>query len=284
MLRLALLLLLAFSAPAQAADQERWPVGSLPLPAKPQSLERTADGTLLRLVDGSAWHVTWDGDLPALQATAAPAPDTAPGLIPDGRVARSNGQIRRAWLASPTSAYRHGILGDTIEASALNIETADGTLLSAFAPEGTVFEDLTPRLWDLDGEAEAWVIRSGPEEGALLEAYSIQNGSLALRFATDPIGIGHRLLNPVGVADFLGNGQRQVALMRTPHIGGILIVYRQAGTYLDRIGAIPGFSNHAIGSRQLGLSWIGDIDGDGVADILLPGQSRSELAALASIV
>ena len=150
-------------------------------------------------------------------------------------------------------------------------------VLSVPAPVGTVFEDLSPRLWDLDGDgdAEAWVIRSGPGEGGRLEAYSVQQGKLALRFATDPIGLGNRWLNPVGVADFTG----EVALVRTPHIGGILIVYRPAGTYLERIGAVPGFSNHAIGSRQLGLSWIGDIDKDGLADILLPGQSRREMAA-----
>ena len=280
MFLLAVLFALCFSV-AEAADDSLWPVGRLALPSKAVSLEQTPGGPLLRLTDGSAWTVGW-GDNTARLSPASPAmPESAPGLIPDGRVVRGTGTIRRAWLAEPTAEYDHGILGDGIEAAALKVETADGVVLSVPAPAGTVFEDLGPRLWDLDGDgdAEAWVIRSGPGEGGRLEAYSVQQGKLALRFATDPIGLGYRWLNPVGVADFTGDGQREVALVRTPHIGGILIVYRPAGAYLERIGAVPGFSNHAIGSRQLGLSWIGDIDKDGLADILLPGQSRREMAA-----
>lgn len=281
MLRLVCLFLLGFSVAAQAADQKLWPVGSLPLAATPVSLEPTSKGPLLRLSDGSAWHVEMAGDTSALKAAVVTAPETAPDLIPDGKVVRGSGTIRRAWLAEPTTEYGHAILGDGIEAAALKVETADGALLSFSAPAGTVFEDLTPRLWDLDqdGDAEAWVIRSGPEEGGRLEAYSVQDGALRLRYATDPIGLGHRWLNLVGVADFTGDGQREVALVRTPHIGGVLIIYRPAGIYLDRIGGVPGFSNHAIGSRQLGLSWVGDIDKDGAADILLPGQSRREIEA-----
>ena len=281
MLRLACLLLLGLVATAHAAEEKRWPVGGLALSSKPVSLTATAEGPLLLLGDGSAWHVVWEGIAPILKAATLAEPESAPGLIPGGKVARGPGIIRRAWLAEPTDAYGHAILGDGIEAAALKVETADGAVLSYSAPAGTVFEDLTPRLWDLDGdgEAEAWVIRAGPTEGGRLEAYSVQEGKLALRFATDPIGLGYRWLNPVGVADFTGDGQREVALVRTPHIGGILIVYRPAGIYLDRVAAVPGLSNHAIGSVQLGLSWVGDIDGDGAPDILLPGQTRREMAA-----
>lgn len=287
MLRSALVLLLGLllglSSAVQAAEEKLWPVGRLGLAVEAVSLEAAgaAEAPLLRLADGSAWLVVWEGDSPTLKAATPPVPESAPGLIPDGQVVRGTGAIRRAWLAEPTAVYGHGVLGDGIEAVALKVETAGGETLSFQAAAGTVFEDLTPRLWDLDndGDAEAWVIRSGPKEGARLEAYTVQDGALRLRFATDPIGQGYRWLNPVGVADFLGNGQRQVALVRTPHIGGILLLYRPAGFYLDRIGAVPGLSNHAIGSRQLGLSWIGDINQDGFADILLPGQTRQHLAA-----
>jgi len=122
-------------------------------------------------------------------------PESAPGLIPDGRVVRGTGSIRRAWLAEPTAEYDHGILGDGIEAAALKVETADGVVLSVPAPVGTVFEDLSPRLWDIDGDgdAEAWVIRSGPGEGGRLEAYSVQQGKLALRFATASLHADVRL-------------------------------------------------------------------------------------------
>lgn len=278
---LVLLSLLAFAIPANGTGERLWTVGQQNLPAAPIALEQTADGPLLRLTDGSAWAVAWGNDAPLLTSAEPPLRETELGMLPDGGIAYGTGQIRRAWLGEPTEEYGHAILGDGIEAKALTIETADGAMLSFRASPGTVFEDLTPRLWDLDGdgEAEAWVIRSGPREGGRLEAYAIHQGELILRFATDPIGLGHRWLNPVGVADFTGDGQREVALVQTPHIGGILTLYRPAGAHLERAMRVPGFSNHAIGSRALGLSWIGDVDGDGIADILLPGQTRRELAA-----
>lgn len=278
---LALLSVLVLALPGRAADERLWPVGQQSLPAAPVALEQTGDEALLRLVDGSVWTVGWADEAPLLTAAELPSRETEPGMLPDGRIAYGNGQIRRSWLSEPTDEYDHAILGDGTEAKVLTVETADGAVLTVRAPQGTVFEDLRPRLWDLDGdgEAEAWVIRSGPQDGGRLEAYAVNKGELILRFATDPIGLGHRWLNPVGVADFTGDGLREVALVQTPHVGGNLILYRPAGAHLDQIMRVPGFSNHAIGSRALGLSWIGDIDGDGAADILLPGQTRRELAA-----
>ncbi len=282
MLRLALFLLLGVASAAQAADEKRWSVGRLALPAAPSSLEKGAAGPLLSLADGSAWTVRWKDDAPSLQRATLPPPDTAPGLIPGGRVAEGAGAIRRAWLAEPARGYGDGTLDGVAKAKSLRIETAAGETLSTQAPDGTVFEDLAPRLWDLDadGQAEAWVIRTDPAEGARLEAYAVHEGALIKRFATDPMGRAHQWLNPVGVADFTGNGQREVALVRAPDTGGLLLVYRQAGVYLDQITpGVPGLSNHASGSRQLGLSWIGDVDGDGAADILLPGKTLREMAA-----
>jgi len=256
MLRQVMLALLVFVAGHAAAADERWPLGRLALPEAAVAMEKAGDGALLRLSDGSYRRVIWDEGGAALEPAAAPERESAPDMLPDGDVVRGEGTIRRAWLAAPTSRYDHAILGDGIEAAELRVETADGETLVYDAPHDTVFEDLTPRLWDLDGdgEAEVWVVRSGPIEGARFEAYTVREGALRLRMATEPIGQGHRWLNPVGMGDFTGAGSLEVALVKTPHIGGILTVYRRDGLALDPVALVPGVSNHSIGSREWGLA------------------------------
>ena len=46
---------------------------------------------------------------------------------------------------------------------------------------------------------------------------------------------------------------------------------------LGLIAAADGFSNHAIGSTELGLSAIADVNGDGVADLALPNDGSATL-------
>ncbi len=164
---LVLLSVLVLALPGRAAEERLWPVGQHSLPAAPVALDQTGEGVLLRLAGGSGWTLGWADGAPTLSASGPPPFETEPGMLPDGHFAYGTGQIRRAWLSEPTEEYGHAILGDGIEAKVLTAEMADGAVLTVRAPQGTVFEDLTPRLWDLDGdgEAEAWVIRSGPREG-----------------------------------------------------------------------------------------------------------------------
>ena len=65
--------------------------------------------------------------------------------------------------------------------------------------------------------------------------------------------------------------------METPHIGGILHILSFEGGRLRREGRLHGFSNHAMGSRALGLSAVRDLDGDGAEELLLPAAGRRKL-------
>jgi hypothetical protein len=97
---------------------------------------------------------------------------------------------------------------------------------------------------------------------------------------TDPIGQRHRWLNPVGVADVDNDGRPEVLVVLTPHIGGILVVYRfEAGRFHER-GRIAGVSNHRIGSRALGLAAFLDYDGDGIPELVIPSADRRALRAI----
>jgi hypothetical protein len=84
------------------------------------------------------------------------------------------------------------------------------------------------------------------------------------------------------VADFDGDGAPEIAVVRTPHIGGILIHYAWDGTSrrITEERRIEGYSTHASGSVALGLATPFDIDGDGRVELILPRQDRHLLAIL----
>jgi hypothetical protein len=200
-------------------------------------------------------------------------------MLPDGLVSVGSGHIAEAYLIGPTSRYRHGVMGDAIEAGGLRVLTRDGVTLDFRLPPDSVFEDLLPRLHDVDGDGdeEIVVVRSYLESGAAVAVFDVRNGELIHIAETESIGRSNRWLNPVGVADFDGDGQPEIAVVKTPHIGGILELYQiEDGTVAIDLSA-RGYSNHFIGSRDLFLSRIADIDRDGVPDIVVPSADRSTL-------
>jgi hypothetical protein len=197
-------------------------------------------------------------------------------------VAEGARDIARAWLAEPTTRYAHGVLGDAIEAGALVVETRAGERLVHRLPERHVFEDLTPRLADLDGDGrdEVIVVRADARLGAALAVYGVEGGALVEEAATDPIGRANRWLNPVGAADLDGDGAMEVAYVETPHIGGILRVFTWRDGGLAFRDARAGVSNHALGSTALGLHALADRDGDGTPEIVVPTQPRDALVVV----
>ena len=210
----------------------------------------------------------------AMAESGAPAPDG----LPDGLVATADGDIRAAWYVGPTRRYAHGILGDAIEASALRVETADGAELTYDLPTNMVFEDRTPRIVDLDGDGqnEVIAIRASTTEGGGVAVYALREGRLAEVAANEFIGRRNRWLNIAAIADITGDGRKDIVYVRTPHIGGMLRLFRYDDG-LRFVSEIDGFSNHAIGAREQRLSAVADIDGDGDMEIAVPSGSRATM-------
>lgn len=198
--------------------------------------------------------------------------------IPYSTVSQSSGAgIVKAKLACATERYRHGVLGDTIEAGCLVVEDDNQSAYQLDLPEHEVFEDNLPRIADVDGDGrnDVIVVRSDSSEGAALAVYSIIDGSLQELAATPPIGLSNRWLAPVGVADFNKDGAADVAYVQTPHIGGILKVWSIIDDRFQQIAQARGFSNHSIGATRVSTAKIVDYNQDGVPDIALPDQARN---------
>lgn len=211
----------------------------------------------------------------AKPAEAKPAPA---GALPDGRIAiAATGDIRQAWFARPTSRYAHGVLGDAIEAGSLVAVTASGQVLEVVLPADQVFEDITPRIADLDGDGrnEVITIRSSKSGGAAVAIFGLAGDGLTLRGAGTENGRANRWLN---IAGFLPRTDGGLTLygVRTPHIGGRLfsLDFRN-GTVSERNDIATDVSNHIIGSRELGMSAVGEFGGN--IELVLPSQDRKRL-------
>ena len=136
-----------------------------------------------------------------------------------------------------------------------------------------------PKLYDIngDGNNEAVVVRSYLDSGAAIAVLGVRNGALGLIAETEPIGRSKRWLNPIGVAGFDGVGRPEVAVVKTPHIGGILELYELVDGEMRTDLSTHRYSNDFIGSRDLLLSRVIDIDSDGVLHIIAPSVDRGAL-------
>tara|TARA_R110001583_G_scaffold25250_4_gene91549 strand:- start:6501 stop:7445 length:945 start_codon:yes stop_codon:yes gene_type:complete len=206
--------------------------------------------------------------------------ETRPDQLPLSRLAYGQRNIIRAWFANPTNRYAHNVLGDSLEASKLIVETFKGNRLTVNLPENRVFEDLEPRIIDVngDGSDEIIVIESDIALGASLAVYSIIDSHLVKIASTSFIGTPYRWLNPVGVGDFDGDGHTDIAAVITPHIGGLLRLYHLTGNHLSQFAEYSGVSTHGIGSTELGLGRV--ISATPRDLLLLPNRTRQALMLL----
>jgi hypothetical protein len=230
--------------------------------------------------DRSRWRIDiQDGGAKFAVSDTRPSEGRPVDALPDGIVATDRASGRRGWLTKPTRRYNHGVLGDRIEAAGLRIRDRQGSIHDHMLGDQAVFEDRKVRFWDVsgDGHAEIVVVRSGLDTGAQLAVFDLRAGGVVEIASSQPIGQAFRWLNPVGAADFDGDGRIEIAAVITPHLGAILRLFRLNQDRLEPVYEAHGFSNHGIGMRSMGLAAVVDANGDGIPDIVSPNAARNAM-------
>jgi len=202
--------------------------------------------------------------------------------LPEKEIARSLDNRVYAQYAMPTEKYAHGILGDKIEAEQL-VVVVDSVFHDFKLPEDYVFEDIRPRLCDVDGDGklEFITIRTNVSKGAGIAIYKVVGGQLVEYAYLPEIGTTHRWLNIVAINDLDNDGIVELAWIETPHIGGVLKVAKINTGTLKVIAEKAQYSNHAIGERNLCLSVLTEQSGKKV--FYVPNQSRNKITGFTFI-
>ena len=233
------------------------------------------------------------GVTPAAQLRA---PAAANQRLPDSLAVAGSRDIAWAWLGSPTQRYPHKSLGSTVHAGTVHLQARlqNGRLqdVTYKLPLNRVFEDLVPRLIDLDGDGkdELVLVESDLIRGSavvVLGLRSMQRESLSGKADTQVLtelarspftGSSFLWLNPLGFADFDGDGRTDIAAVLTPHIGGTLTLYHYRPPLLEVFAKTMDVSNHRMGAveQQLGVVLPPKAPGQ-CASIVVPDMTRRAL-------
>lgn len=178
----------------------------------------------------------------------------AAGVLIAGAASADGSASVASRFTDPTDRYPHNVLGNLPGYGGLQVTLRDGTVLRLVLPQQRIFEDIAPRLWDIDGDGtpEIVAVESDQRLGARLTAWTVRHSvdgppRLMLRAAGDFIGTRFRWLAPAGLADFTGNGRPEIAYVEMPHLARRLVLVALQGDRLVPVARLDGISNHRIG-------------------------------------
>ncbi len=215
-----------------------------------------------------------------------PPPNSGPSILeqlsenytqlPEQAISTSRDKRVYAQYTNPTERYNHRVMGDGVEAGGL-VVVVDSVFYELELPENYVFEDIRPRLFDVDqdGNLEIITIRTEVTQGAGILIYKVVNNQLEEYAYVPEIGIPSRWLNLVTINDLDNDGVIELVWIQTPHIGGILKVSKIQPGELTVLDELSQYSNHGYGDRNLCLSVLTQQDQEKV--FYVPTQNRSQI-------
>ena len=246
---------------------------------------------------------------------APPVPAAAAKRLGGSQAVHGERDIAWAWLGTPTNRYPHKALGSITHAATLHVlvaaadtssnATAALRELTYTLPLHKVFEDLTVRLVDIDGDGrdEMVVIESDALRGSSIVVLGLRPpaGKLGNKTgnkadntagATQPVGMAitelarstatggtFYWLNPVGMADFDGDGKLDIASVTTPHVGGVLTLYHYRPPLIEAFAKAMDVSNHRMQDPEQDLAVIVELPGLRPT-VIVPDMSLKALHAL----
>ncbi len=229
-------------------------------------------------------YITQNGEVKIIDQSDRDLATLHVNALPDARILIDD-QDRLLLLTDPTDKYSHGVLGDNLEAKSITlIETQPTIRISSriYLGDNEVIEGITPIWVDIngDGQREIIVTVSDLDLGAGIVIFS----DTGERLAEGPkMGRAYRWRHQIGYLSLGPEGENELVVVRTPHIGGVVEYYQYSDGKLTIAAEFTGITSHTIGSRNLDMAALGDFDGDGVNELLLPNPDLTELVAIRRI-
>ena len=226
---------------------------------------------------GRVVFITQEGDI-VLWDGGAEIDRLVVNALPDARLL-SDEKGRLLFLSDPTDLYDHGVLADSLEAASITlVETIPVLKLVNLIeiPAPGVIEGIAPIWVDLngDGDREILVTISDYKNGARLVLFSEDGQLLAQGPAA---GQAYRWRHQLAVPPLGPDGQMLIIDVLRPHLDATLEFFSWEGDRLLLKGELSGFSSHQIGSRNLDMALVGDLDGNGRPEVVVPGLGQESL-------
>ncbi|MEE3233326.1 MAG: hypothetical protein VX294_04105 [Candidatus Latescibacterota bacterium] len=229
--------------------------------------------------DGRMVYISENGDLVLLDGDLR---NSLPiNALPDARILLDE-EGQGVVYTGPTSRYPHGALGDALEPSGIAVFSIieDLLLLHKFEFSAPfVAEGLAPLWFDWDGDRRREIFVTLSEElgGSKVAVYS-EDGRLIAE--SDATGSSFRWRHLLAYGSFSPTGLNELVCVRTPHTYGVVEFYQRIENKVVRVAEIAGYTSHVFNTRNVNLSLMGDLDGDGILEVLLMDQDRSHLTAV----